>query len=109
LPRISPSTRSSEKRSDLCRDFCFSINHRRFYFPPDFDPQAEAEADAVSQDDRVKVARMLRVISEVIAELAPDFQVIITDHADLRSDAAFQAAVVEKWWEEGKALVPSDW
>jgi hypothetical protein len=52
---------------------------------------------------------MLRVISEVIAELAPDFQVIITDHADLRSDAAFQAAVVEKWWEEGKALVPSDW
>ena len=89
--------------------FLFLDQPSQVYFPLDFDPQAEAEADAVSQDDRLKVARMLRVISEVVAELAPDFQVVITDHADLRSDAAFQAAVIEKWWEEGKALVPSDW
>lgn len=43
------------------------------------------------------------------SDLAPDFQVVITDHADLRSDDLFQRAVVEKWWESGKALVPADW
>lgn len=89
--------------------FLFLDQPSQVYFPPDFDPKAEADADAVSQDDRVKVARMLQVISEVVTALAPDFQVIITDHADLRSDPAFQAAVVEKWWDEGKALVPDGW
>jgi hypothetical protein len=89
--------------------FLFLDQPSQVYFPADFDPQAETDSDTVPTDDREKVSRMLRIINKVVTDLAPDFQVVITDHADLRSDDLFQGAVVEKWWEPGKALVPNDW
>jgi len=52
---------------------------------------------------------MFQLMFRVVKELAPEFQLIVTDHADLRGDPEFQAAVVEKWFEPGKALIPDDW
>jgi Protein of unknown function (DUF3732) len=65
--------------------------------------------DVLDDDDRRKVARMFELIFKAVAELAPNFQVIITDHADLSTDPDFQNAIVEKWRGPGKALVPEDW
>lgn len=44
---------------------------------------------------------------ERIKELAPNMQVIIVDHADIK-EKRFQDSVVEKWWD-GMKLVPIDW
>ena len=50
---------------------------------------------------------MFTVIFEVVKALAPEFQVIITEHADL-VDADYQDAVVERG-RGGLKLVPDDW
>ena len=50
---------------------------------------------------------MFRFIFDVTKELAPDFQVVITDHADLVDDW-YQDAVVERWRGPNK-LVPVEW
>jgi hypothetical protein len=39
---------------------------------------------------------------------APGFQLIVTEHANLREDW-FQAALVEDPWTKPPALVPDDW
>lgn len=46
-------------------------------------------------------------VFERIKELAPNMQVIIVDHADIK-EKRFQDSVVEKWWD-GMKLVPIDW
>ncbi len=65
----------------------------------------------VSEDDRLAVSRMLRLVFEVVATLAssapPGMQIVLTEHADINEDW-FQAAVTERW-RQGKKLVPDDW
>ena len=39
---------------------------------------------------------MFELIFKAIAELTPNFQIIITDHADLGADPDFQSAIAEK-------------
>jgi Protein of unknown function (DUF3732) len=51
--------------------------------------------------------RMFQLIFEVVANMAPGFQVIVTEHADL-AEPWYQAAVVERW-RGGLKLVPDDW
>jgi hypothetical protein len=63
----------------------------------------------MTDDDRRKVSRMFELIFKAVAELTPNFQVIITEHADLSEDPVFQNAIVEKWRGQGRALVPEDW
>jgi hypothetical protein len=50
---------------------------------------------------------MFELVFEVVGKLAPQFQVIITEHADL-NEPWYQNAVVEKW-RRGAKLVPEDW
>lgn len=88
--------------------FLFLDQPTQVYFPPDTDPY-DRDVDQLADDDRHKVARMLKLIFDVAAELAPGLQIIVTDHADLRREGWFQEAVVEKWRGEGNALVPGDW
>ncbi len=78
------------------------------YFPADED-QREGSPDLLNDDDRRKVIRMFEMIFRAVAELTPNFQVIITEHADLAGDPRFQKAIVEKWRGPGHALVPDDW
>jgi hypothetical protein len=79
------------------------------YFPADEDPQGHGDTDVLTDDDRRKVARMFELIFKAVAELTPNFQVIVTEHADLSADQGFQNAIVEKWRGPGQALVPNDW
>jgi hypothetical protein len=53
------------------------------------------------------VLQLFKLIADAAAELAPNLQIIIMDHADLKHDW-FQNAVVERW-RRGQKLVPMSW
>jgi hypothetical protein len=53
------------------------------------------------------VSRMFGFVFDVVNDLAPRFQVVITEHADINQDW-YQGAVVERW-RQGLKLVPDDW
>lgn len=75
------------------------------YFPPEKD--VDGSIDSIQNEDRVALRRMFELVFEVAAKLAPNFQVIITEHADI-SESWYQGAVAEKW-RRGIKLVPEDW
>ncbi|MFD7645664.1 DUF3732 domain-containing protein [Kitasatospora sp. NPDC059795] len=60
-----------------------------------------------AQADQEAMADLFRQIDSVVRELAPAFQVIVVDHANL-PQPWFQEAVVHNWRGEEK-LVPRDW
>lgn len=62
------------------------------------------EADA----DMVAVRRLFDLLYKFTREDAPGFQLIVTEHANLR-DQWFQDALVENPWVKPPALVPEDW
>jgi len=85
--------------------FLFLDQPSQVYFP------AEKEIDGkflnVADEDRLAVSRMFRLIFDVVEQLSPKFQVIVTEHADL-DEPRYQDAIVERW-RGGKKLVPDDW
>ncbi|WP_295953674.1 DUF3732 domain-containing protein [uncultured Xanthomonas sp.] len=58
-------------------------------------------------EDRLAVIRIFQLIVNIVQELSPRMQVIITEHADIQ-EPWYQNLVVERW-RNGKALVPIDW
>lgn len=71
-----------------------------------------AEADntsGVPEDDadRIAVRAMFELMNDIVTELAPNFQVIVCDHADL-PEQWFQDAVQHRW-RGGTKLIPADW
>jgi hypothetical protein len=75
------------------------------YFPAEKD--VDGSLDTIQNEDRIALRRMFELVFEVVGKLAPQFQVIITEHADL-NEPWYQNAVVEKW-RRGAKLVPEDW
>jgi hypothetical protein len=45
---------------------------------------------------------------QLIAKETKNFQVIVTEHADIHEDW-YQELVRENWWDGLKKLVPLDW
>jgi hypothetical protein len=88
--------------------FLFLDQPSQVFYPADRDAELQGSVAGISDEDQREVARMYNLIFDVVESLAPDFQVIITDHADLLADARFQASVVERW-RGPHALVPQDW
>lgn len=75
------------------------------YYPSDVQ---QREAGEFTEDaDRRAVLRLFELIRDVVGDLAPNFQVIVCDHANLREDW-FQNSVRQNW-REGRKLVPQDW
>ena len=64
----------------------------------------KTEADA----DLKAVRRLFELLLKFTQEDAPGFQLIVTEHANLR-DQWFQDALVERPWTKPPALVPEDW
>ena len=85
--------------------FLFLDQPSQVYFPPEAD--VDASLTPVREDDRMAVSRMFEFMRMVVRQLAPEFQVIVTEHADIGDDW-FQEAVVERW-RDGRKLVPEDW
>lgn len=80
------------------------------YFPSE---QIYKEADGSVQKteadaDLNAVRRLFELLLKFTQEEVPGFQLIITEHANLRDDW-FQAALVEQPWTKPPALVPEDW
>jgi hypothetical protein len=64
----------------------------------------KTEADA----DLNAVRRLFELLLKFTLEDAPGFQLIVTEHANLR-EQWFQDALVEQAWTKPPALVPEDW
>lgn len=75
------------------------------YFPADRD--IDGSLNEIKDEDREAVVRMFKLMDSVIELLNPEFQIILTDHADIR-EQWFQKCVVEKW-RGGTKLVPMEW
>ncbi|MCX5565644.1 DUF3732 domain-containing protein [Alcaligenes phenolicus] len=80
------------------------------YFPSE---QVYKEADGSVQKteadaDLTAVRRLFELLLKFTQEEVPGFQLIVTEHANLREDW-FQASLVEKPWTKPPALVPEDW
>jgi len=80
------------------------------YFPSE---QVYREADGSIQKteadaDIAAVRRLFELLLKFTQEEVPGFQLIVTEHANLR-DPWFQAALVEQPWSKPPALVPEGW
>lgn len=64
----------------------------------------KTEADA----DLVAVRRLFELLLRFTQEDTPGFQIIVTEHANLR-EQWFQDALIEEPWAKPPALVPEDW
>ncbi|RUL84354.1 DUF3732 domain-containing protein [Tautonia sociabilis] len=85
--------------------FLFLDQPSQVYFPAEFDP--EESPNEVSDSDWTAVTRMFRLIFDFVDSLDGKFQLIITEHADLK-EPWYQDAVRERW-RRGVKLVPTEW
>lgn len=85
--------------------FLFLDQPSQVYFPSEQNMQSSLTD--LKDADRVAVIRMFGLIKDFVKELAPDFQIIITEHADVQEDW-YQEAIVERW-RHGNALIPAEW
>jgi hypothetical protein len=74
------------------------------YYPSEV---AKQTGVADSDTDRAAVRRLFELIRDVVAELAPEMQIIVCDHANL-PEQWFQDAVIHNW-REGRKLIPASW
>ena len=80
------------------------------YFPSaDAYKAADGSVQRTESDaDLVAVTRLFKLLLDFTQKQVPGFQIIVTEHANLRDDW-FQAALVEAPWSKPPALVPDDW
>lgn len=74
------------------------------YYPSEI---AQARGDMDTDTDRIAVRRLFELIRDVVNDLAPNFQVIVCDHANL-PEPWFQDAVRYDW-RNGEKLIPVEW
>ena len=85
--------------------FLFLDQPSQVYFPIDND--AEDILDNAKEEDRIAVLKMFGLIFDATRAISPDFQVIITEHADFK-EQWYRDAIVERWRGDIK-LVPLSW
>jgi hypothetical protein len=80
------------------------------YFPSEqVYKDADGSIERTEEDaDLAAVRRLFAWLHKFTSEITPGFQIIVTEHANLR-DEWFQSAVVEEPWSKPPALVPDDW
>ncbi len=76
------------------------------YFPAD--KSESKEFSNLNDEDRIAVTNLFKFIFQVVEQLSPKLQVIITDHADI-DEPWFQDSVKDKKWRGDYALIPSHW
>jgi archaellum component FlaC len=92
------------KKSRPVPQFLFLDQPSQAYFPPDTSAETVKDKTDNGNPDRQSVIKMFRlVVSET-----QNFQVVITEHADIQEDW-FQKLVREKWWDGKTKLIPVEW
>ena len=61
----------------------------------------------LQDDDRTSVRRVFRWLYDAANAHFPNFQIIVTDHADIAEDW-FTSSVVQRWRGDEK-LIPHEW
>lgn len=84
--------------------FLFLDQPTQVYYPPD---NKNPKIEDLNSDDTQSVNRMFHWLIERTNALDGQFQLIVTDHADV-DESWFQNHVIEKWRGE-IALIPNDW
>jgi peptidoglycan hydrolase CwlO-like protein len=84
--------------------FLFFDQPSQAYFPPDTPAEVVRDQTAAVNSDRQSVIRMFKLI----VEETKNFQVIITEHANIQEDW-FQELIRENWWDGKAKLVPVGW
>lgn len=92
------------KKSCPVPQFLFLDQPSQAYFPPDTSPETVKKEITTQNPDRQSVIKMFQLI---VSE-TQNFQVIITEHADIQENW-FQDLVREKWWDGQNKLIPLDW
>lgn len=78
------------------------------YFPTDIDVTGNIDEIAVDED-RLAVKKMFKWLHDLIKEeFDSDFQIIVTDHADI-DEPWFQDCIRDKKWRGDEALIPLSW
>jgi hypothetical protein len=87
--------------------FLFLDQPSQVYYPAERDSELAGSLDRLADDDRSAVLRMFQLMFRVVSSLAPNLQLVVTEHADLADDQ-FQSAILERW-RDGQALIPQEW
>lgn len=74
------------------------------YYPSEIERQTGIPEN---DSDREAVRRMFRLLYDIAAELSPNQQIIVCDHANLPEEW-FRDSVVQNW-RDGAALIPQTW
>lgn len=82
--------------------FIFLDQPSQIYYPPKYE---ELPGQYQASNDDAMVKRMYDFVSGVLTDLAPNFQIIITDHARLPE---YKDSIVEEW-RNGMKLIPESW
>lgn len=77
------------------------------YYPSDMAKARGRLEDLALDEDRVTVTGLFRLMHQVVTELSPDFQIIVSDHADL-PHPWYQDSVRYNW-RGGEKLIPTSW
>ena len=85
--------------------FLFLDQPSQVYFPPE--PAEDRSVEDLGDDDRTELRRMFKLVFEAVEAVAPGFQVVITEHADI-NEVWYQDSIRERW-RGGLKLVPEDW
>lgn len=90
--------------------FLFLDQPTQVYFPSEtVYKEADGSFERTEADSDVqRVHKLFSMLYRFVTELCPGFQIIVTEHANLRDDW-FQQALVEKPWTKPPALIPEDW
>ena len=95
------------QRSRPVPRFLFIDQPSQVYFPEDDDWQRQEDGTSTRDEDRDRVKEMYRFAYDRVQQLNGQFQVIITDHANIENQW-FQECVIERW-RDGNKLIPDEW
>ncbi len=84
-------------------NFLFLDQPSQAYYPPD----KEKGSSTISIDER-NYENLFNLIFDLVNSMDDKFQIILTDHANLKNNVNFQKSILEEW-RNGKKLVPTDW
>lgn len=85
--------------------FLFLDQPSQAHYPPEKD--AEGSIDSLGNEDQAAVLQLFQLIYDATKDIAPALQVIVMDHADIKTDW-FESSVAERW-RGGTKLIPLQW
>ena len=90
--------------------FLFLDQPTQVYFPSEqIYKKASGTIEETERDsDLEKVRKLFEMLHRFATKEVPGFQIIITEHANLRDDW-FQNSIIEEPWSKPPALVPEEW